>query len=781
MKGSRQAKTKRTGQSGVAYAAWALVVCCVSMTSLGQTANSVTGSLGQARPERRAIRRAVTVADCIQMTGLGDPYYVDGGRADGIVAKFSPNGKHFVVLVRKGNLQNNTNEYSLLLFKTADVFHSPAPQRLISMSSSSNQPAIHNVVWLNDNDSILFLGEHPGETSQLYSLRVSSKQLKKLTHRTTNVTSFAATASGQEIVYVTEKAASSLINANVLRNGFIVTNEWLSDVISGRYGGGDDDEHRLYIRRAGKRQETQIRLVGHVIDSDELAMALSPNGSYLLIQTTSTHIPESWGKYEDQSLQTVTRHLPRGTRTNVGQYELVDTRTGESTLLSGTPIPSLMSEMAWSPDGNSVVVSDVYLPLDIDNFTEQRLRRSHAFLVEYKIPSRQFQTVSAQDLRLLKWDAKTNTVVCDVGRIASINGKSTPKVYFRKNGGTWSQVDAPEVAKTASQLDIVLDENMNAPPRIMSIAPGDGRKSVLMDLNPQFRDLAFAKVEEVSWKSSLGEELSGGLYWPVDYVAGRKYPLVIQTHGWISNRFWMNGPVATGFAAQPLAGKGFFVLQLGETAAWHLTQTAKEVPSAVAAYESAIDYLDGRGLIDRNLVAIIGFSRTCYYVTHMLAFSKYHITAAVIADGVDGDYFQYFAFSNAEPLFGLEFEKMNGGAPFGDALSSWVERVSAFHMDRVQAPVRIQAIGTKSLLLEWNWFSGLLVLGKSVDMVYLPDGTHRLKKPWELMISQQGDVDWFCFWLKGEEDPDPTKAAQYKRWRELRKLQQANNAGQRPN
>jgi len=32
-------------------------------------------------------------------------------------------------------------------------------------------------------------------------------------------------------------------------------------------------------------------------------------------------------------------------------------------------------------------------------------------------------------------------------------------------------------------------------------------------------------------------------------------------------------------------------------------------------------------------------------------------------------------------------------------------------------------------------------------------------------------VDWFRFWLKEEEDPDPGKAEQYARWRELRKLQ----------
>jgi hypothetical protein len=35
-------------------------------------------------------------------------------------------------------------------------------------------------------------------------------------------------------------------------------------------------------------------------------------------------------------------------------------------------------------------------------------------------------------------------------------------------------------------------------------------------------------------------------------------------------------------------------------------------------------------------------------------------------------------------------------------------------------------------------------------------------------------MDWFVFWLKGEEDPDPTKAEQCKRWHELRQLQDEN-------
>jgi hypothetical protein len=85
----------------------------------------------------------------------------------------------------------------------------------------------------------------------------------------------------------------------------------------------------------------------------------------------------------------------------------------------------------------------------------------------------------------------------------------------------------------------------------------------------------------------------------------------------------------------------------------------------------------------------------------------------------------------------------------------------------------MEANDAMSLLFEWEWFAGLSYLKKPVDLIYLPDGDHVLQKPWDRIISQQGNVDWFRFWLQGYEDANPAKAAQYRRWEELRKLQEA--------
>ena len=62
---------------------------------------------------------------------------------------------------------------------------------------------------------------------------------------------------------------------------------------------------------------------------------------------------------------------------------------------------------------------------------------------------------------------------------------------------------------------------------------------------------------------------------------------------------------------------------------------------------------------------------------------------------------------------------------------------------------------------------------KPVDLIYYPFGQHIHQKPLERFESQQGEVDWFRFWLQGYEDPDPTKKAQYEGWQHLRELQDA--------
>ncbi len=81
--------------------------------------------------------RRVTVADMIEMTRWADRDYFLGGESRGRIGLFSPDRKQFIVAVKKGNIERNTVDYSLLLFRTISVFQSPKPQVVLKMSSSS--------------------------------------------------------------------------------------------------------------------------------------------------------------------------------------------------------------------------------------------------------------------------------------------------------------------------------------------------------------------------------------------------------------------------------------------------------------------------------------------------------------------------------------------------------------------------------------------------------------------------------------------------------------------
>jgi dipeptidyl aminopeptidase/acylaminoacyl peptidase len=81
----------------------------------------------------------------------------------------------------------------------------------------------------------------------------------------------------------------------------------------------------------------------------------------------------------------------------------------------------------------------------------------------------------------------------------------------------------------------------------------------LTDLNPQVRELALGRQEEVTWTSTDSAQVGGVLTHPVGYIRGRRYPLIVAIHG---------GPAAAdvlgfngGYGSQVYAGAGYAVLQ----------------------------------------------------------------------------------------------------------------------------------------------------------------------------------------------------------------------------
>ena len=127
------------------------------------------------------------------------------------------------------------------------------------------------------------------------------------------------------------------------------------------------------------------------------------------------------------------------------------------------------------------------------------------------------------------------------------------------------------------------------------------------------RDFRIPRQEAVQWKGDDGADVEGLLYYPLDYEEGRRYPVVVQTHG---------GPAASdkfGFGrwssyVQVLTARGYFVFKpnyrgstgygdavLRDMVGHYFRQAHLDVMTGV-------DALIERGLVDGDRMAKMGWS-----------------------------------------------------------------------------------------------------------------------------------------------------------------------------
>src|SRR5205807_6516603 len=210
---------------------------------------------------------------------------------------------------------------------------------------------------------------------------------------------------------------------------------------------------------------------------------------------------------------------------------------------------------------------------------------------------------------------------------------------YRFESGVWRFVGVKAVTSFATlpnraPLSIALRQGPNTPPSLWATDRASGAGKQIWDPNPQLANVAIGRESILRWKDSIGYEWVSGLILPPNYVASKRYPLVIQTHGFDNpDTFLTDGAGTTAFAARPLASAGFVVLQMPEGGA-HFG-TIKEPADQLRGYQSAVALLDKKGLIDPYRVGIIGWSRTCWHVESALIADPRLFAAASINDGID--------------------------------------------------------------------------------------------------------------------------------------------------
>jgi dipeptidyl aminopeptidase/acylaminoacyl peptidase len=696
----------------------------------------------------------------------------------------SRNGKRYLVVFQRGDVARNGSWVEVLSGSTASLdaaSRATVVARLFSKSTALVTDLVKNVRWLDDNEHVAFLWDDGAGLPQVIVIDIRSHQIRRLTHHPALIEIYDISRDGQTIIYTARGMRSSSRVPEMRRNGFAITGQSIGSLLSGELDGWTPWlHHETFVSSTRTGFSRKVKEPLHKWLLPPYLLNISPNGRYAIAVRPAGDVPADWDKYTEHIFRDV--YLPPvrqhpGDPHAIRQYYIVDTLRAVARPLWNAP-ENPYGGVVWSPDSRSFIVGPTFLPTKeadkpgLAGWAVAEVDVTTGMYVQVPLPP----DLSPTDYRPLSWQPDG---------VIEFTDTEEPQHYdrrlkFRKSGGQWKPIPEEQVKKDElfAPVRIELRQGPNTPPALYAVETASGREKLIRDLNPQLRrSVTLGRVELVHWKGTDDRPWTGMLYYPVHYAPGRRFPLVIQTHGYNPTEFSIDGGFTTVFAAQPLANHDIAVLQIGspDTGMEEIIATPREPAVYTAGFEGAIEEFTRAGLVDREKVGIVGFSRTGWHVEYALSHSQFPFAAAEVADNMDASYVQNVMWQNSEPS---EFEADNGARPFGKGLEAWLRVAPGFNADKVQSPLRIEidsgpvSVGAVN---DWEMFSNLRYLGKPVELFVIPDnehGVHILQNPAQRLASQGGTVDWFCFWLRGEEDPDRAKADQYTRWRKLLKLQE---------
>lgn len=726
--------------------------------------------------------------------------YLD--KSDNIL--YSPDAKKFSVLVRRGRVSKNTNEFTLWVYRVADISGllsgaktcpSPCAVEAARLQSASNVEAIRQVRWSDDSRTLFFLGESDNGVAQLYRYDPEGDSLAQLTRQAAGIIGYAANS--KVTVYSSPVPIELSPEEKLLASAaFIIPDDMSAYELLDPCATEQWYAPRplaTFVQRSGEGEKPiRVSEKPRSIGTSTLRYWLSPDGRRAITLRQPDSIPNEWERYQVHPKFPQYRMKATAAGGAIGgtvwQYELVDLERGAIAPILNAPVgipyfSRVPFDVTWSPDGNKAILGNTYLPLDGRDEAARKRRELSPAIAVFDMRDSSVSDIAfigppgdrTNSVRSFTWDIGGRGVRIVYGRNEDDSSATCYRDDDKQEGG-WPPVpctslEFPEAAPGSPVISVV--EGPNESPKLMARDARSGRSVVLMDPNPEFRSFKFGRAEEIRWKDKIGHEWHGMLVRPPDYDPGRRYPLVLQTHGDSKHlrQFLVDGPASTLFAAQALASRGMVVLQVVDS--FPKAGIAKEAPHNMRGYEAAIDLLSKQGVIDRERVGIIGWSRTTWYVGYALTHSKYPFKAAAVGEGIDQGYWQFLMRVGDGSLVEGQAEALaaNGGYPFGKGLSGWAEESVGFNADRISAPLLIDVYNPFSAFVQWEMYAVLKSLKKPVEMSVMRDGAHSRIKPMHRLVSQGQSVDWFDFWLNGHEDADPGKVVQYQRWRHLRELQ----------
>ena len=509
----------------------------------------------------------------------------------------SPDGSKVLYTVREAVMTDDRSEYVNQVF----LCNSDGSNTIQLTKGEKNSS---NAKWSNDGKWISFTSARDGK-SNLYLMSIAGGESEKITDVKSGVGNYKWSNDGNGIVFSQADEISSEEEKN--KKG---KKDWY-------YVEEEIKQNRLYVLWLNKKDSTgkykwnKLTTENYNINSFDW----SPDGKSIAF---------SHGK------------SPKVNDNVYSDISIMDLESGKIKVLAATGAGETNPE--YSPDGKYIVYYSTADPVDWSG-------PRHAKVVELA-NGKTWRLAATPDENggIVGWTADNKYVLWQEANktlsaiyMLGIDGKEIKQW----NAGSNDFIAGTTLNSNATHMGFVL-QNTSRPGEAYVSAAGSFAPQKITAINAGIASNPVPKTELIKWKTFDGKEIEGLLTYPLNYEAGKKYPLILNVHGGPAGVFNQTF-IANNSGTYPIAAfaeMGIFVLRAnprgssGYGADFRMANRRDWGGGDYKDLMAGVDHVLKMGVADEKNLGVMGWSyggfMSSWIVGHTDRFKAASIGAPVV-------------------------------------------------------------------------------------------------------------------------------------------------------
>ncbi|SHM89539.1 S9 family peptidase [Flavobacterium chilense] len=314
------------------------------------------------------------------------------------------------------------------------------------------------------------------------------------------------------------------------------------------------------------------------------------------------------------------------------------------------------------------------------------------------------------------------------------------------------------ITSAKSEAYVYVEQNFNLPARLVIKESLNAKEKVLFQSNSQHFKYNWGSSRLIAYNNSNGAVLNGVLFYPANYHATTKYPMVVHIYEKQSKELYnyvnpsQHNP--TGFNITNFTLKGYFVF-LPDIVYEIGNPGSSAVDCVVSATKKVVNI---ESSIDSTRIGLTGHSyggyETDYIITQTNMF-KTAVAGAAITDYISG--YLRVAWGLQKPNFWhYEFGQLRIGKSLYEDYAAYLRNSPVYHADKVKTPLLSWAGEQDSVVHYYQsieFYLALRRLGKINTMLIYPREDHVLMDEKHQQDLTERIEQWFDYYLKAEKKP----------------------------